>query len=136
MAETTDIPAWIVLFIGLYSLAASIGEWRTPGFWAAMLGDFERLPGLRFVTGFFVLSLGAAVYTVNPWRPDDWLAVLVTVLGGIMALEGALILAMGDRFLRFARWLIGRRSEEHTSELQSLMRLSYAVFCLKKKKKR
>src|SRR3546814_9297567 len=32
--------------------------------------------------------------------------------------------------------LIGftRRSEEHTSELQSLMRISYAVFCLKKKK--
>src|SRR3546814_10833496 len=36
-------------------------------------------------------------------------------------------------------WRIGRddiRSEEHTSELQSLMRSSYAVFCLKKKKKR
>src|SRR3546814_1637523 len=32
-----------------------------------------------------------------------------------------------------ARTLIGR-SEEHTSELQSLMRISYAVFCLKKKK--
>src|SRR3546814_5442538 len=32
---------------------------------------------------------------------------------------------------------IGRaRSEEHTSELQSLMRISYAVFCLKKNKKR
>src|SRR3546814_4898758 len=29
----------------------------------------------------------------------------------------------------------GPRSEEHTSELQSLMRISYAVFCLKKKKK-
>src|SRR3546814_5528034 len=29
----------------------------------------------------------------------------------------------------------GVRSEEHTSELQSLMRISYAVFCLKKKKK-
>src|SRR3546814_6405010 len=28
------------------------------------------------------------------------------------------------------------RSEEHTSELQSLMRISYAVFCLKKKKKK
>src|SRR3546814_2696652 len=28
----------------------------------------------------------------------------------------------------------GARSEEHTSELQSLMRISYAVFCLKKKK--
>src|SRR3546814_7139471 len=30
----------------------------------------------------------------------------------------------------------GDRSEEHTSELQSLMRISYAVFCLKKKKQK
>src|SRR3546814_10263576 len=30
----------------------------------------------------------------------------------------------------------GNRSEEHTSELQSLMRISYAVFCLKKKNKK
>src|SRR3546814_8664762 len=34
----------------------------------------------------------------------------------------------------YARFLVAR-SEEHTSELQSLMRNSYAVFCLKKKKK-
>src|SRR3546814_5749565 len=31
---------------------------------------------------------------------------------------------------------VSTRSEEHTSELQSLMRISYAVFCLKKKKKK
>src|SRR3546814_4810327 len=31
-------------------------------------------------------------------------------------------------------WACALRSEEHTSELQSLMRISYAVFCLKKKK--
>src|SRR3546814_6655325 len=34
-----------------------------------------------------------------------------------------------------ARPVAPSRSEEHTSELQSLMRISYAVFCLKKKKK-
>src|SRR3546814_6977568 len=34
---------------------------------------------------------------------------------------------------REARLLAAARSEEHTSELQSLMRISYAVFCLKKK---
>src|SRR3546814_1353726 len=34
-----------------------------------------------------------------------------------------------------AQILLVNRSEEHTSELQSLMRISYAVFCLKKKKK-
>src|SRR3546814_2753570 len=47
---------------------------------------------------------------------------------------------IGRRF--GGRWFSGRhrrrgyrqRSEEHTSELQSLMRISYAVFCLKKKK--
>src|SRR3546814_8317501 len=37
------------------------------------------------------------------------------------------VIARGDRALE--QW----RSEEHTSELQSLMRISYAVFCLKKK---
>src|SRR3546814_2587435 len=50
-----------------------------------------------------------------------------------------------DRHLDFARCERGERlhqcvsairSEEHTSELQSLMRISYAVFCLKKKKKK
>src|SRR3546814_3601267 len=41
---------------------------------------------------------------------------------------------VGRSILR--RWLlpVRLRSEEHTSELQSLMRISYAVFCLKKKK--
>src|SRR3546814_2079441 len=37
-------------------------------------------------------------------------------------------------FLQFPRQRLPDRSEEHTSELQSLMRISYAVFCLKKKK--
>src|SRR3546814_3420328 len=40
--------------------------------------------------------------------------------------------AIGAGYARCARFF---RSEEHTSELQSLMRISYAVFCLKKKKK-
>src|SRR3546814_2320598 len=43
------------------------------------------------------------------------------------------VLAFADQQLRQVQE--GRRSEEHTSELQSLMRISYAVFCLKKKKK-
>src|SRR3546814_9010380 len=40
------------------------------------------------------------------------------------------------RLKALARWLVAEapRSEEHTSELQSLMRNSYAVFCLNKKK--
>src|SRR3546814_10871205 len=40
---------------------------------------------------------------------------------------------LGQQFFQCMRQ--AQRSEEHTSELQSLMRISYAVFCLKKKKK-
>src|SRR3546814_9656742 len=40
-----------------------------------------------------------------------------------------------DRTLWLESDRMGHGSEEHTSELQSLMRISYAVFCLKKKKK-
>src|SRR3546814_2134149 len=47
-----------------------------------------------------------------------------------VALVGELALAAS-----FDLAVHGLRSEEHTSELQSLMRISYAVFCLKKKKK-
>src|SRR3546814_8145588 len=40
----------------------------------------------------------------------------------------------GRRAAGLAAHPVGKRSEEHTSELQSLMRISYAVFCLKKNK--
>src|SRR3546814_4294309 len=41
----------------------------------------------------------------------------------------------GRATAREGHGVVAVRSEEHTSELQSLMRISYAVFCLKKKKK-
>src|SRR3546814_5866450 len=41
--------------------------------------------------------------------------------------------AVAERLPAYTRRLLEPRSEEHTSELQSLMRISYAVFCLKKK---
>src|SRR3546814_7445572 len=41
-----------------------------------------------------------------------------------------------DRLQSLVEHRESRRSEEHTSELQSLMRISYAVFCLKKKKRK
>src|SRR3546814_5324805 len=59
----------------------------------------------------------------------------VPVLGIAVDQRSARIRKSKDfgRFVeRFARGIV--RSEEHTSELQSLMRISYAVFCLKKKK--
>src|SRR3546814_8124721 len=45
-------------------------------------------------------------------------------------------LRIWSELLAGTRWFFRNRSEEHTSELQSLMRISYAVFCLKKKKQK
>src|SRR3546814_8337235 len=57
------------------------------------------------------------------------------------ALSRALNTGISDEFIvntlaviAWLAWTQLARSEEHTSELQSLMRISYAVFCLKKKK--
>src|SRR3546814_8230826 len=54
------------------------------------------------------------------------------IVGGATALLalGMALIYRSNRIVNFAQ---GDRSEEHTSELQSLMRISYAVFCLKKK---
>src|SRR3546814_1527547 len=54
----------------------------------------------------------------------EHVALAQQLLGALFAQDGARIDLRGDV----------ERSEEHTSELQSLMRISYAVFCLKKKK--
>ena len=108
MAEPVDIPAWIALFIGLYALAAGVGELRGPGVWRAMLAELRRARALRFLTGFVCLFGGAAIYLVSPWRPDDWLAVLVSVIGGLMVAEGLLLLAAGDLFVAFGRGLVDR----------------------------
>src|SRR3546814_5188836 len=84
--------------------------------------------------------------TPNPFLPapedlQHWASVMARAqqmmldhaLGQVEAGQGAASL------FDPARWLDSDgarlRSEEHTSELQSLMRISYAVFCLKKKKK-
>src|SRR3546814_6759670 len=51
---------------------------------------------------------------------------------GLADFADFVLLLVGEPMLADAG--VGVRSEEHTSELQSLMRISYAVFCLKKKK--
>jgi len=101
----------IAMFIGIYAFAAAMGELRMPGTWNGMLGDLEQSPGMRFLAGLFTLSLGATIYLVTPWRPDDWLFIAVAVLGGLMTVEGILLLAAGERFVTLGRWMVAGASE-------------------------
>src|SRR3546814_10711593 len=78
--------------------------------------DFNQRPMLDRIIG-----TGVAAHEGQLFGWVNQVLGVLTALGLITLSISALIL-----------W----RSEEHTSELQSLMRISYAVFCLKKKKKK
>src|SRR3546814_9106295 len=75
------------------------------------------LPEWLFTWPMILISLGIFAGIKHGFRPGGWLIMLL--IGGIF---------LADR-------LYDGRSEEHTSELQSLMRISYAVLCLKTKKR-
>src|SRR3546814_10587602 len=103
-------------------------------------GAFAKAPELKKRLWF---TLGARiVYRLGTYIPIP--GVDPQILAEIFSQQAGGILGIFDMF---AGGALGRmtifalnimpyisRSEEHTSELQSLMRISYAVFCLKKKK--
>src|SRR3546814_5526728 len=88
--------------------------------------------GARYACGIGV-EVGLAIAARRKMCQDD---LLDLGLGGNFA-DLLTRQMVGDQMLhqrgQLVRGEAGKRSEEHTSELQSLMRISYAVFCLKKK---
>src|SRR3546814_3076605 len=75
------------------------------------------------------IRFGARVAAVSPIGNGG----LAVRLGGGETMMAASVVAATGTFGAPHIPVIEGRSEEHTSELQSLMRISYAVFCLKKK---
>src|SRR3546814_10132384 len=81
-------------------------------------GEAEKIDwvgAILFGGSLLAILLGLGAMEEGGWRSP--LAATLVAIGALLGLLGIM------------------RSEEHTSELQSLMRISYAVFCLKKKKK-
>src|SRR3546814_3738134 len=86
-----------------------------------LYGVFGRKAGTREGYERYSETMKNAGFVWTPKLLDFWLAHPDTFLPG-------------SNMIVFKTTAQERRSEEHTSELQSLMRISYAVFCLKKKK--
>src|SRR3546814_2194961 len=89
-------------------------------------------------TTLFDLKLGVTIGDAFRYACAD--LKLRPIAKGVMFDENGTLEELLPESVRKAQLLHGdyvasfKRSEEHTSELQSLMRISYAVFCLKKKK--
>src|SRR3546814_5248621 len=92
--------------------------------------------------GVVLADLGADVIKVEPVGGDHTRTLLGSGAGYFPMFNRnkrsiCLDLKSPDGLIAARRLIDGAdRSEEHTSELQSLMRISYAVFCLKKKQKK
>src|SRR3546814_3376070 len=92
----------------------------------------SRLGAVRFLA---LIRIEIALTQTDRLRCDLDHFVIIDVGDGLFQ-RHALGRRQTDGVILAARPEVGElRSEEHTSELQSLMRISYAVFCLKKKKK-
>src|SRR3546814_2672907 len=79
-----------------------------------------------------LMTLSASAEVMNNQRDD--LTDRAQAALDLMVLDISRFQQLVEDLLEISRFDAGVRSEEHTSELQSLMRISYAVFCLKKKK--
>src|SRR3546814_15037735 len=90
--------------------------------------------GLAFTSGFFFVMIRRPPRST----PTDTLFPYTTLFRSCCfqhnrRMARGAVLRLGRTMYPFLRAELFLRSEEHTSELQSLMRISYAVFCLKKK---
>src|SRR3546814_6848610 len=91
-----------------------------------------------------VVSLGVDTFEEDPTskfklKHDDYSTMGAIIAAGglptLFVMEGGYAVdALGINAVNVLTGFEGARSEEHTSELQSLMRISYAVFCLTKQK--
>src|SRR3546814_8832297 len=90
-------------------------------------------------TTLFRSAMGLVREPYSPWK-SHWNWPIPEPLRRVGCVRSILLgytrAANSAQRTRASGGAIGCRSEEHTSELQSLMRISYAVFCLKKKKVR
>src|SRR3546814_2833067 len=96
-------------------------------------GDWEVVIGLEVhaqVTSHAKLFSGAS--TEFGAEPNNQVSLVDAAMPGMLPVLNAECVRQAVRTGMALNAAIHPRSEEHTSELQSLMRISYAVFCLKK----
>src|SRR3546814_5469340 len=86
----------------------------------------------------FIGAMGkSAQVPLHVWLPDSMegpTPISALIHAAPMVTAGIFMVARMSPLFELSQTALNFRSEEHTSELQSLMRISYAVFCLKKKK--
>src|SRR3546814_6291088 len=102
------------------------------------LDQMQQLKKMGPLSGLVGMIPGMPKELKGAQIEDDQIARVEAIIRSMTPAERADVdLIDGSRRARIAKGSgsdPGERSEEHTSELQSLMRISYAVFCLKKKK--
>lgn len=92
MADQFTLTGWLIMAIGLYSMAAGFGMAMATGRFQQMFEEMERSPALNFVIGLLVFSIGVTILLIHP-SSTRWPDILVAIMGWGAAIEGLLFLA-------------------------------------------
>ena len=108
MIDPARVAAWSALFLGLFAIVSALGELRRPGSWRKMVSEIEHSPALQLVIGMVEFGGGIALYLANGWNPQDWLACIMKIVGGMMIIEAMVVAAFSDIYLHFWMRALGR----------------------------
>lgn len=105
---------------GLFVIAAGLCGLFAPDRWRLVIDDFRKSPALTYLSAVLVFGLGVAlVMAHNLWA--DPLAVLVSMFGWIALVEGALLMAVPDAFLRLAGATVSTHGRTRTWAVLALV---------------
>jgi threonine/homoserine/homoserine lactone efflux protein len=121
MADANTLTGWLIIAIGLYSAAAGFGMALSPDRFQRMFADIEASPGINFVTGLLVFSIGATILLVHP-TSAHWPGILVAIMGWGALIEGMLFLAVPQ-----VMWAIAKPFLKANTRLWGIIALVFGL---------
>jgi predicted MFS family arabinose efflux permease len=103
------LSVFVAKVIALMYIAAGIAALSGKISYGKIVEDFERSPGLTFVTGFITLIIGMLLVTYHNMWAKDW-TVLITVIGWISLFKGVMFIAFPQAISVFKGWYKNTRA--------------------------
>lgn len=98
---------YLARLIGPVMVAIGLGALINAATFRAIIDDFLKRPALMYLSGLIIMPAGLAIALSHRVIAPDW-RLLITLIGWLMLIGGALRIAFPDTVSRFGRDLIGR----------------------------
>lgn len=103
MVTLTILTLRLAEALGLYMILVGLSGLAAPQRWRALMDELSASPALQMLMGVTVFAIGVTLAMVHSILSDP-LAIIVTIIGWIALIEGALLIAVPGPLLRLGRW--------------------------------